>query len=439
MTQPRTEMACSQCHLPLNLIGDPDHARYIHPLTAAPSDHAPEPVPTAGLHTVARQCDFCGDGYPLWTLAGGDVAAVVLNAAGGGLRQNYGDKWAACATCEQLIRSGKRRALADRAAATLPWASIPQATPRIAKLHEAFLRGLRPGRILITTTAWPAASLQPADLPKVRDRLVQLYQGADTLPDPHNEPEHRRGSAAALERAKLYYVDPDFTDLTERAAAHLPDTTVSDDDAPAADGLILWSRPITDRHLAAASWSRDSDGYHITCYRHIGAGLEQTNLQRVREQVGWLAPTANIHIGSRPEGGPAAALIATWLLIAQHVADTSPAGLDRATRRAYARQQRPMPDLRIVRIKARATRLVRKTAIPGAVGRGPLRQREWVEGHWKHVPHGPGRTLRKLKYIDPYLRGPDDKPIRASTTVRLLGTNRESSPDGDVQAPADTP
>jgi len=36
-----------------------------------------------------------------------------------------------------------------------------------------------------------------------------------------------------------------------------------------------------------------------------------------------------------------------------------------------------------------------------------LRIQKLVRGHWKHQPYGPGRTLRKLIHVEPYLRGPD--------------------------------
>jgi hypothetical protein len=434
MTTPHTEMACRLCGLPLNTLGDAANPTYIHPLAAGEPDHQPDPIPATDLHTLARQCDFCGDKHPLWTLIGGDVAAVVLNPAGGGLQQNYGDEWAACATCEHLIHAGRSGAVAERAAAAFPWAEIPQARQRIAKLHEAFLRGLQPGRILITTTAWPAANLQPTDLPKVRDRLTRLYRGADTLPHPPTE-QLRHTIADSLERAKLYYIDPQFSDLTERAAAHLPEVFVTDDDPPATDGLLLWSRPITDRLLAAASWTRNSDGLHITCYRHIGTGLDPATLQHVREQVGWLAPTTTIHIGpkSLTEGDPAAPLVTAWLLIAQQIADTTPAELDRAMRKSYARQQRPMPEVRIVRIKPRRARPSNTSTSTGG-GRGPMEEREWVEGHWRRVAHGPGYSQHRLKFIKAYVRGPDDKPIRTGTTVRVLGTVRRQRPDPTAAA-----
>ena len=34
-----------------------------------------------------------------------------------------------------------------------------------------------------------------------------------------------------------------------------------------------------------------------------------------------------------------------------------------------------------------------------------------VRGHWKHQPHGKGRSERKYIFVEPYWRGPEDAPI----------------------------
>ena len=35
-----------------------------------------------------------------------------------------------------------------------------------------------------------------------------------------------------------------------------------------------------------------------------------------------------------------------------------------------------------------------------------------VDGHWRNQPVGPGRAERRLTYVHPYVKGPDDKPLR---------------------------
>lgn len=40
-----------------------------------------------------------------------------------------------------------------------------------------------------------------------------------------------------------------------------------------------------------------------------------------------------------------------------------------------------------------------------------------VDGHWRNQPHGAGRKETRLQWIMPYVKGPDDKPFVAKTTV----------------------
>lgn len=54
----------------------------------------------------------------------------------------------------------------------------------------------------------------------------------------------------------------------------------------------------------------------------------------------------------------------------------------------------------------------------GAPGNGegtPVSVRTRVSGHWRNQAHGPGRTQRKLIWIEPFWRGPEDGPIVTPT------------------------
>ena len=51
---------------------------------------------------------------------------------------------------------------------------------------------------------------------------------------------------------------------------------------------------------------------------------------------------------------------------------------------------------------------------------GPRRRltsRHVVRGHWTHQPHGKGRALRRLQWVDDYIRGPQDAPLTTRTHV----------------------
>lgn len=51
---------------------------------------------------------------------------------------------------------------------------------------------------------------------------------------------------------------------------------------------------------------------------------------------------------------------------------------------------------------------------------GPRRRlttRHVVRGHWTHQPHGPQKSLRRLQWVDDYIRGPQDAPLSTRTHV----------------------
>ncbi|MER7471230.1 hypothetical protein [Micromonospora sp. NPDC000018] len=429
MTAAREDMACQTCLSPLNTLGTPP--TYVHPIQLATDGHEPAPVPVSQLDTVRRTCDFCGDPYPTWTLLGGEVAAVAIGEAGG-LVQNFGDAWAACTNCQTYIDDGSNDKVVDRAVQALGLGNDPQAREHIEQLHLAFLSARVPGRTLITTTAWPATAITARDLPKVRDRLARFYRGPDDLPLTLAATDARQQIAAGLDRSRLFWIDSDFTDLAECAAEELPDVTISRDLMPSTDGLLVWSRPVARRQITAASWTTNRDGWQLVNYRTLGGGLDGKPLQRLREHVGWLAPMNTLQVHEQhvlPSDHPAAALLATWLLIGQQAAEVTTAEVDKAVRNTYARTNRPTPEVRIVRIRANNSTTPTSTRLaPGDSGRSRT-NRFWVSGHWRNQPHGPGRALRRPVYINPFLRGPDDAPITLSTTVRMLSSRKPKPED----------
>ena len=421
------EMACRVCLAPLNTAGDPP--TYLHPLRLENPGHRPEPVPVGELDTVARLCDFCGDPYPVWALSGSSqIAAISINPSDqtGRLMQNFGDTWAACTACEADLADHHPDRTTDRACRTLGLAKPGPGWDSIRQLHQAFVTSRQPGRTLITTTAWPPGPIPARLLPKIRDRLAGLYRGHDRLP-PALALNHARGVVAdSLDRARLYWIDPQFSNIAGHAATQLPAVTLDQHLPPRPDGLLAWATPVSTQQVAAASWTSTDDEMTIVMYRAIGADLPERPLQRLRNQIGWLTP---IRVARARPGHtqldathPLAALVSTWLLIAQQIATETPADIDKATRAHYRRQHRPPPDVRVVQLRP-------PRPTPGQAPHPPSPAthagraytiRFWVSGHWRNQPYGPGRTLRRPVYINPFLRGPHDAPIKASTTVRAL-------------------
>lgn len=41
-----------------------------------------------------------------------------------------------------------------------------------------------------------------------------------------------------------------------------------------------------------------------------------------------------------------------------------------------------------------------------------------VQGHWRRQPYGPGRSLRRLQWINPFIKGPEDMPLKQAEVIR---------------------
>lgn len=83
-----------------------------------------------------------------------------------------------------------------------------------------------------------------------------------------------------------------------------------------------------------------------------------------------------------------------------------------STRGERRRAERALPGLRVLELATGAS--VQRSESTGTVAW----QRRWmVRGHWRLQPHGPGRLQRKPLWIDPYVKGPEDKPLDVRETI----------------------
>ena len=87
----------------------------------------------------------------------------------------------------------------------------------------------------------------------------------------------------------------------------------------------------------------------------------------------------------------------------------APSGLSRPASKRLARR---LPKLRVLELTSGAK--VSSSATPGHV---EWSRRWFVRGHWRDQPYGPGMSLRRLKWIDPYIKGPSDKPLDVRPTI----------------------
>lgn len=427
-----TLTACAICGYALIEIHTDGQVSYQHPVSESIRRHDPVPVDASGVADLFHRCHICSGPHPVWNYRTAELEALGL----GGVRdivQTYNTQWHVCYPCAQLIEADDSDTLTDRSAARMGWHPADPRAAILRLLHRGIVVTREPQRTLLTTTDWPPATITPETMPKIRDRLTGLVRGPANLPDPINDRDGREVLAATLDRAPLYWINQEFTDLITEVTGDQPPTAVTDRITPSVSGLIAWQRPIGhDGRIAAVSWRPAADGWDILCYRSIGAALTDDLMPTLRHEIGWLVPihTEAISQGALLDGhhalGP---LVTTWLLIAQQLAETTPAKLPKAVRRAYQRSQRPAPDVRLVQIKPTTRPPGVERAEPAGSDRSRAKpsHRFWVTGHERNQAYGPGRSLRRKITIEPFLKGPDDQPIKLSTTVRMLGKRKPIS------------
>jgi len=92
-----------------------------------------------------------------------------------------------------------------------------------------------------------------------------------------------------------------------------------------------------------------------------------------------------------------------------------------ATRGERRRVERELPGLRVLSLSSGAS--VQSHDESSSV---EWSKRWMVRGHWRLQPYGPGKSLRKPLWIDPYVKGPEDKPLDVRPTLW-----RTNNPKGD--------
>ena len=61
-----------------------------------------------------------------------------------------------------------------------------------------------------------------------------------------------------------------------------------------------------------------------------------------------------------------------------------------------------------------------------------LTTRHVVRGHWTHQPYGPKRQLRRLQWVAPFIRGPQEAPFVGTDTVTCGGAKQHTPPLGET-------
>lgn len=430
---------CAVCLVALNDERTDTGALYDHPVLAA--DHDPEPAPADYVGRPTHCCHICSDPYPMWIYGTAPILSVNTDR---GTVTHFSPQWRVCFGCAQLIESGDDERLSDRALKTAsgPMAAVrPAGRVAACRAITASVVGVRG---LLPHTPLPPASIMPDVMPAIRQRLIGLYSTehyAVMAPVDFAWADVRD----SLAHAPLYWINNRFTDTVRAVSPSQPPASITAELLPTTHGLLAWPQPVgPGSELAAVSWRPTDTGWELVGYRSIGNYLPKDEMADIRRDVGWLIPihVDRVEAGTRIGGDdPLGPLVTTWLLMAQQLADITTAKPPPA-RGAKARPgKEQVPRVRLVQLKPTAAPVLPAASpTPSAAGartRAKPDHRWWVSEHPRNQAHGPNRSERKSITIAPFLKGDPDKPIKLSTTVRLLGAKR-TAPDQQAAVTADS-
>jgi len=260
--------------------------------------------------------------------------------------------------------------------------------------------------------------------------------------------------------AAPFYVTEEMTDLLIHAAMTFPETEFRPMDLPLEAGFVVFAKaiPTIDIHLKPTPWrafswgtTRDHNGLwgvHLAMYDHrqdrengaYAADEADIGLRDILPTLGlshetpWAFGTSHMAESlpatefnedmDVPEeaqiSGQAmmATIHAFWLLCWQRVGVPHVERASRGVRRRIERTYpgRPIPDVRVITLR-RPKVPTHAEVDPDQRGR-EYSHRFWVNGHWRKQWY-PSEGRHKPRYIEGYVKGPEDKPFHGKDDVYL--------------------
>lgn len=247
------------------------------------------------------------------------------------------------------------------------------------------------------------------------------------------EMEIMKAENNALRQAEMFWVARDMVDVAIDAASTLPEWTPALVTPALPSGLLCWAKPAgtvpygpkpastTDVPWDAVWWWIRPDG--MLQLVPSSRFTKRPELIAHYEVTTPLWPAHTIVINPREprteeaNGSEAAhpfvsVVGAAWLLMGQPgVTETrtfsdTPAPLRSAG--GAGPYVAPVPNVTIVELR-RPVRLPHDTT--GRTSDRQYSRRWWVGGHWRQQACGPNHSERRPKWIAPYIKGPQDKPL----------------------------
>jgi hypothetical protein len=402
------------------------------------------------------KCDFCSTRPVAWEIPCADFTVP-------GTYNKSTGAFLACDPCGALVRAGDRDGLQRRAQAMLG-----RSRAFISPTHIGFWQHGRPdeikrlktytvdemARALSGPTTAPPVFPPPPDRPwmeaiEVQFRAVRILQG--------QRPDDVDDFVRDLARATTYgWTETPIRAVTE-AAKTIPDSATLPATLLPAETGFWWLGPYPD-DFSALFWSirnglivgGEAEGHQPlpTLYLSRFAQLHwprQNDIKRpmLRDLIIWpldrsieqagrvttflndekrplLDPLTPMPLSSSDDVPPAPAdvldamrfFLAGCVWLQQKILVTSEGHVERHRRKQLAREHHVPPPADVKIIELRRKESVRSG--PAPTDGTPV---EWscqwvVSGHWTHQAHGPKHGERRLQYILPYVKGPDDKPLR---------------------------
>ncbi len=276
----------------------------------------------------------------------------------------------------------------------------------------------------------------PAELAEQRVQLLDDSRLWDNLlvialADPsYIDPVETR---AALHDARLWWIGADCCDLLTKAAPTMPPITLDPDFVPDTHGFAFLEQPIAGQDAVHPDSQVSFDA--IQWQPELVRGLPGLAITMWAQPQDTTLPPAPLGRSDWPYGfdtdhalpdTPAHAmasivedrqlLAALWQLTSQTelVASSDEMPYRAAAKRIARKGHEPKP-VRLVYLNRRGGRRNQ----PAPTGTREYSHRWVVQPHWRQQPYGPGRSLRRAQYIDAYVKGPEDKPLRVRETVKV--------------------
>ena len=301
-------------------------------------------------------------------------------------------------------------------------------------------------------------------------RLTALADRARRINEAGYAAEFTEASAATAEAASLYWVAAPMARLAMDASQDIP--AINGADAPAQVGLMVMAEPLPawdtsvigglslrdgartdipyDQEVPvdALTWHLDPHPSGVTALTiELMCRPTRLPLPLLGHQSNWLVPFTRLRTlipasldatqAVGPDGAPvdpAHVGVMAWLQAAFTLMSTpsltdtkvvAGTGKPRTTRSNNAGgrgHDNPADDdgVTVIDLHPQRRRLITTPDKPDDETEGQRRRltsRHVVRGHWTHQPHGKGRALRRLQWVDDYVRGPQDAPLHTRAHV----------------------